>query len=137
MSDGFKPTLAIVFISVKLDRKAVCELLHTKGIDILGATSAGEFINGNQTEGEAVIMLFDLNKDHYSILYEDVSGRDLAEVSKQVAHKALARFKNPAFILCSTSIAEDGEFLDGKTVGEHCKCGRTGCKHLRGHGRGR
>jgi len=26
MTDGFKPTLAIVFLSVKLDRIAVCEL---------------------------------------------------------------------------------------------------------------
>ena len=28
MADGFKPTLAIVFISIKQDRKAVCEILH-------------------------------------------------------------------------------------------------------------
>ena len=28
MSDGFKPTLAIVFISIKQDRKAVCEILN-------------------------------------------------------------------------------------------------------------
>ncbi len=41
MSDGFKPTLAIVFISIKQNRKAVCEILHQGGIDILGATSSG------------------------------------------------------------------------------------------------
>ena len=40
MADGFKPTLAIVFISIKQDRKAVCEILNTKGIDVIGATSA-------------------------------------------------------------------------------------------------
>ena len=39
MADGFKPTLSIVFISVKQDRKAVCEILHQKEIDIIGATS--------------------------------------------------------------------------------------------------
>ncbi len=27
MADGFKPTLAIVFISIKQDRKAVCEII--------------------------------------------------------------------------------------------------------------
>ncbi|MBD0332736.1 MAG: hypothetical protein ICV66_08775, partial [Chitinophagaceae bacterium] len=43
MADGFKPTLAFVFISIRQDRKAVCEMLHQEGIDILGATSCGEF----------------------------------------------------------------------------------------------
>ena len=40
-ADNFQPTLAIVFISIKQDRKAVCEILSKKGIDILGATSSG------------------------------------------------------------------------------------------------
>ena len=39
MTDGFKPTIAIVFISIKQDRKAVCEILQKEGIDVLGATS--------------------------------------------------------------------------------------------------
>jgi len=34
MSDGFKPTLAFVFISIKQDRKAVCEILDNKGIEV-------------------------------------------------------------------------------------------------------
>ena len=37
--DGFRPTLAIIFIPIKQDRKAVCEILHNEGIDIIGATS--------------------------------------------------------------------------------------------------
>jgi hypothetical protein len=44
MADGFRPTLAIAFISIKQDRKAVCEILHKEGVDIIGATSSGEFI---------------------------------------------------------------------------------------------
>ena len=32
MADGFKPTLAIVFISVKQDRKAICKLLDEPGL---------------------------------------------------------------------------------------------------------
>jgi hypothetical protein len=116
MVDGFKPTLAIVFISIKQDRKSVCEILHNEGIDIFGATSAGEFSNGNQTEGEIVIMLFDLNKDNYFVLFEDVKGKDVAEVSQQVARTALSKFKKPAFILCCTSLTEEGEMLNGETL---------------------
>ena len=68
MIKGFVPTIAIVFISIKQDRRAVCDILHKKGIDVIGATSSGEFINGHQSEGEAAIMLFDINKNDYCIL---------------------------------------------------------------------
>ena len=43
MNDGFKPTLAIVFLSVSQDRKAVCKVLSNAGIKIFGATTNGEF----------------------------------------------------------------------------------------------
>ena len=69
MTDGFKPTLAIVFISIKQDRKAICEILTGKGIDIIGSTSAGEFIDGYETRGEIVMMLLDINKNDYCILF--------------------------------------------------------------------
>jgi len=118
MSDGFKPTLAIVFISFKQDRKSVCKILAKNGIDVLGATSAGEFSGGNQSEGEIVIMLFDLKKSHYFISFEDARGKELTEVSKKLAHTALSRFQNPAFILCSTSLSERGEFLNGEMLVE-------------------
>ena len=89
MIDGFKPTLAIVFISIKQDRKAVCEMLDKEGIDILGATSSGEFINGHQSEGEMAIMLFDLNKNGYCILFENIGERSIKEAGHQLAIAAM------------------------------------------------
>ena len=53
--DGFKPTLAIVFISVNQDRKAVVNLLVKQNIDVIGATSSREFVNGHQREEVIVI----------------------------------------------------------------------------------
>ena len=114
--DGFKPTLAIVFISIKQDRAAVCKILQNAGIDILGATSGGEFSNENQTEGGVVIMLFELNRNHYFILFEEAKEKDLAEVARQIGTKANSKFRDPAFILCSTSLTKDGEFLNGETL---------------------
>lgn len=115
-ADGFKPTLAIVFISIKQDRKAVCEILHKEGIDILGATSCTEFIDGSQSSGEIVIMLFDINKDDYCILFEGIGGRTLPDAATRLAKAALQKFKKPAFIICSTSLSEKGDMLDGETL---------------------
>ena len=61
--DGFRPTLAIMFISIKQDRKIVCEIMCENGIDIIGATSCGEFIDGYQSQGEIAILLLDINKN--------------------------------------------------------------------------
>lgn len=69
MTDGFTPTLAILFVSIKLDRSAICDILCDHGMDIFGATSCGEFINEDQGEGSAVVMLLDLQRDAYAILF--------------------------------------------------------------------
>lgn len=115
-SDGFKPTLAIVFISIKQDRKAVCGILDKAGIDIIGATSSGEFIDGYQSEGGTVIMLFDINKSNYCILFEDIGERSLSETAEKMANEALQKYKKPAFIICSTLMSADGKMLEGEVL---------------------
>ena len=65
LADGFKPTLAIIFLSVTKNRKAICEIFNIKGINILGATSCGLFTNGYHAgyEGESstVVLLLDIH----------------------------------------------------------------------------
>ena len=116
MVDGFAPTIAVVFISIKQDRRAVCNILYKKGIDVIGATSSGEFINGHQSEGEAAIMLFDINKSDYCILFEDIGERTLNEAATNMAKTALQKFNKPAFILCSTLMSPGGKMIDGETL---------------------
>ena len=70
IADGFKPTLAIVFMSIRQDRKAISEMLKQQDIDLFGATSCGEFINGHQDEGAIVALLLDLNRNDYALLFE-------------------------------------------------------------------
>lgn len=112
---GFKPTLAFVFISIKQDRKAISEILQKEGIDILGATSCGEFINGYQSEGEIVILLLDINRNNYSILFETIGDRTLQDAAARLAKAALEKFDNPALLVCSTGMTATGEYFDGET----------------------
>ena len=67
LSDGFKPTLAIVFISIKQDREAICSILHKEGIQIFGSTTSGEFISSEISEGGIAIMLLDINPNYFKI----------------------------------------------------------------------
>lgn len=114
LADGFKPTLAMVFISVKQDRKAVCEILTSEGIDIIGATSSGEFIDNYQSDGEMVAMLLDIDKADYCILIEDIGERNIEEAASQFANRGLQKFTKPAFILCSTMLSANGKIVDGE-----------------------
>lgn len=116
MNDGYRPSLAIVFISIKQDRKAIVGMLSSHQIDVIGASSSGEFINGHQSEGETVIMLLDIHKDHYHILFEDIGQSSLEESSHHMVEQAFQAFSKPAFILLTTLIRSDGVFLDGEGI---------------------
>jgi len=116
MSDGFQPTLAIVFISIKQDRKAVCDLLHQQNIDIIGATSCGEFINGYQDEGSAVILLLDISRNSYTILFEEIADGTVNDAATRLAQAAMSKFRKPGFILQSTGFSADGEYFDGENL---------------------
>lgn len=117
--DGFKPTLAIVFISIKQELDAVIDLFAQKNIDIVGATSSGEFINGYQSEGEIVILLLDMNKDDYCILFEEIGESTLEEATSHMVQDAFQKFKKPAFILVTTLLTRTGKLLDGEGMVRH------------------
>lgn len=112
----FIPTLAIVFISIKQDRTAVCEILNQYQIDVIGATSSTEFTEDHQSNGGIAIMLLDIDKNDYVILFEDIGERTLADAATHLAQTALQKFNNPAFIICCTSLNETGEILAGETL---------------------
>ena len=114
LSDGYKPTLAIVFISFKQDREVVCDILHNKDIDIIGATSSGEFIDGHESEGEIVMILLDINRNNYSILFEDIGERSVEGATTHMVDEAFQKYKKPAFILLTTLLTSDGKLLDGE-----------------------
>lgn len=116
IGDDFIPNLAIVFISIKQDRKAVTEILAKHDIDIFGATSCGEFVDGHQSKGEIAILLMDLSRDSYAIVFEDMGERSIQAAAEQVASSALSKFVNPALIVCSTGVSTSGELFDGTAL---------------------
>lgn len=116
LADGFTPTIAIVFISVKQNRKAICELMDSKNIEVFGATSCGEFINGHQTEGEIAILLLELAKEHYTILFETMEDGNMDNAISKLANNALKQFTNPSLIVCGPGINQNGEHFEGEKL---------------------
>ena len=109
MADGFKPTLAIVFISIKQDRDAICSLLNNEGISIFGATTSGEFISSEIGEGSIAVMLLDINPAYFKVLFFETADSSAFEISKQLGSEGKKIFHNPAFIIASGWLHTDGE----------------------------
>lgn len=115
-ADGFSPTLAIAFISIKQNRNEIIELLNTRNLDVFGATSCGEFIENHQSEGETVILLLEISRDQYAILFKEIKTGTIAETAAKLSADALQMFSNPSLIVCSTGMNSDGEFFDAETL---------------------
>lgn len=113
LEDGFAPTLAFVFVSYTQEIKAISQLLDAKHISIFGATTSGEFTDGDFSQGSIVILLLDMNREYFKILIEDYTGKDAAQVGRSMAESGVHLFEKPAFIL-SYGVA----IPEGLTIGE-------------------
>lgn len=109
MADGFNPTLAVVFISLKQDREAICSLLNNHRIQIFGTTTSGEFINSEISEGGIAIMLLDLDPAFFRLVFLETNAGSAYEVSKQLGETGRSSFDQAAFIVASGWLQTDGE----------------------------
>ncbi|HEX5150629.1 MAG TPA: FIST N-terminal domain-containing protein [Parafilimonas sp.] len=111
MSDGFKPTLAIVFLSISQNRDAVCKVLDDAGITIYGATTNGEFIDEETEKGSVAILLLDINRDYFRVYFEEYPHKNYREITKAIAQKAKDEFASPAFLIAGSQLETDAEQL--------------------------
>ena len=102
MADGFKPTMAFVFLSVKQDIKAIADLLSQHSVQVFGATSGGEIADSEISQGGISILLLDMDSANFRILHDDYTGRDVAEVAKAMTAQASTIFARPAFLICNS-----------------------------------
>lgn len=109
VSDGFKPTLAICFISKAQNRKAISELLDAAGIAIFGCTTNGEFIDQETEKGSAAILLLEMNKDYFTVYFEEYPDKNYREIAQVIARRAAKKFSKPAFLLGLSDASVDGE----------------------------
>lgn len=111
MADGFKPTLAIVFLSLNQDRNAIKKMFDDTGIAIFGATTNGEFIDEQTVLESAAILLLDLNPEYFSIVFEEYPDKNYREKAAALARTALEKFAHPAFLIAFSNTETDAEAL--------------------------
>ena len=111
ITDGYKPTLAIVFISIKQDREAVSKVLDEEGIAIYGATTNGEFTGEGISSGEIAVMLLDINPSYFHLVFDEFSENNYRQTTRAIAKKALEKFAHPCFLIAGSNLNTDAEEL--------------------------
>ncbi|PKA83104.1 hypothetical protein ATE92_1250 [Ulvibacter sp. MAR_2010_11] len=118
MKSGFKPTLAIVFLSIKQDIDAICEIFDKEGIAVFGATTSGEFIDGDVEEGSVTVMLLDIHQEYFKLVFLETGDMTTLENAKQLGIEGKKAFSRPAFIIVSGWLSNEGEnIIEGITEG--------------------
>ena len=118
ISKGFKPTLAIVFLSIKHNTEEVSKIFEAENISIFGATTAGEFSNGDLSEGGIVVMLLDIKPEYFKLIFYETGEQTTLENAKSLGLEGKNTFKNPAFIIVSGWLSNEGEnIVEGITEG--------------------
>ena len=111
VGDEFRPTLAIVFLSVSQDRKSTIKILNEAGLQVFGATTNGEFIDENPDKFSIAILLLDANPEYFQVLFSEYPDKNYREVAKAMAEKATQKFARPAFLLAGSHLETDAEQL--------------------------
>ena len=111
LEDGFLPTLAIVFVSIKQDRNAICKILDNAGISIFGATTHGEFTEKNIGKESIAILLLDMKREYFQLYFEEYPNKNYREVAADVATRVLDRFARPTFLVSGSHMETDAEQL--------------------------
>ncbi len=111
ISDAFKPTLAIVFVSIYQNRNAICKILQDAGVAVFGATTNGSFIDEAVERQGASIILLEVNTSYFTIGLEEYPGKNYREVARALATKTVETFRRPAFLIAGSHVETDAEAL--------------------------
>jgi len=109
--DGFRPTLAITFVSIRQDRDALRAIMREEGIAVFGATTHGEFIDETLGSGGIAVLFLDMPTDFFQLYFEPFESGNYREVTRDMARRAHERFARPAFLIAGSDMATDAEAL--------------------------
>jgi len=111
LSDGYKPTLAFVFLSQLEDVSAISEMMDAVGISIFGASTSEKFTDQGIEPDGIVVLLLDINRAHFKIILKDFESTSISvyESACEVGQSAKDAFDHPAFIISAADFRTPGD----------------------------
>ena len=114
MADGFKPTVAIVFLEADMAQEEICSVLSEKGIQIFGASSGSNFTDGEIESNAVAILLLEMKQENFQLILSSAEKETLKDCAEEIGRAGMVAFRKPAFLIVSGGITSDGdEIVDG------------------------
>lgn len=108
-SSGFQASLVILFSSVSQEFNKIAQLFTDQGIQVFGASSAGEIQEDQALEFSVAGMLFEIDPSYFDIYKAKRGNKTTWQISAEAANHACNKFENPSFIVLSGGLTTDGE----------------------------
>jgi hypothetical protein len=89
-------------------------MLQGEGLDIFGATSCGEFVDGYQGEGSIVILLLEIPRNSYALEFRTTADDAVRAAGQQLGQKSGNIFQSSSIILCCSRLSVEGGIFDGE-----------------------
>ena len=102
MSDGFRPTLAILFLSSELDIKEITDIFSSQKIAVIGATALSGFVDGDFDDGYSAILLLDILPSYFRLYFRETPENYTKEISEQLGKYGMESFSHPAYIVVTS-----------------------------------
>ena len=109
LAEGYKPKLAIVFLTNVEEIETVSAELDKAGMTIFGASTFQKF-NEHELDPEGImILLLDINPDYFKVVLKDFQSSSVYDAARQSGEIGATAFKSPAFIIATADYNIPGE----------------------------
>jgi len=108
-ADGYKPTLAIVFITNIENVKGLQEIFDKERMAIFGASTSEKFTEHGIESDDIVALLLDIDPTYFSIVLKDFNNAPPYETARHTGEIGMQVFKNPGFIISTADLTISGE----------------------------
>ncbi len=102
IEDGFKPTLAFVFIPFKTEIEPYCEILKEKEIAIFGTSRFGTVMQDPITIKDTSFLLLDLDLKHFKILFKEFTDNSAESAATELAKQVKDTFNESSLLVYSS-----------------------------------
>ena len=107
---GDRPTLALAFCGPDQDLDVLRAALVSRGMAVVGASTAGEIADASLTEDGIALLLLDAPEDAFSVWSDRrAEGETSASVAERLGRFAAERYADPIVITFGSGLATDGE----------------------------
>lgn len=113
-SQGFRPTIALVFASQNIDYLTVAGNLSYNGMDVVGVTATRTLFGTAIQHSTVMVLLMEIDPKHYRVLFREHCVTEFAHCATELTRDIQQAFPKPSALLFMADPDPDANRLLGR-----------------------